>query len=97
MSSKAQATLEVPRASDKAPSSASTLRGDDTADEKKSDTQDDEGTLDGDEGRTDVLDDVEYPSGMRMFFIVTALVMSVFLFSLDLVSQPAATSSRIAD
>lgn len=28
----------------------------------------------------------EYPSGIKMFFIVVALVMSVFLLSLDMVS-----------
>lgn len=32
------------------------------------------------------LSEDEYPSGMKMFFIVVALVLSVFLLSLDMVS-----------
>lgn len=32
------------------------------------------------------LSEDEYPSGLKMFFIVVALVLSVFLLSLDMVS-----------
>ena len=34
--------------------------------------------------------DAEYPSGFKMLFIVVALVLSVFLLSLDMVSRPVA-------
>jgi hypothetical protein len=34
----------------------------------------------------DELREDEYPSGLKMFFIVVALVLSVFLLSLDMVS-----------
>lgn len=37
-------------------------------------------------GQPDELGHDEYPSGIKMFFIVVALVLSVFLFALDLVS-----------
>jgi hypothetical protein len=30
-------------------------------------------------------DDIEYPTGIKMFFIVVALVLSIFLLSLDMV------------
>ena len=36
-------------------------------------------------GETVEPDDTEYPSGFKLFFIVVALVMSVFLVSLDMV------------
>lgn len=32
-------------------------------------------------------EDVEYPTGFKMFFIVVALVMSIFLLSLDMVCR----------
>ncbi|CAM1511004.1 Fc.00g085170.m01.CDS01 [Cosmosporella sp. VM-42] len=84
MSSPAPTTLEVPKETevDRAPSSASTLRGEDDVQEKKG--TDDEGTLDGTTDEVEDLNEDEYPSGLKMFFIVLALVLSVFLFSLDL-------------
>lgn len=36
--------------------------------------------------QNDELSEDEYPSGIKMFFIVLALVLSVFLLSLDMVS-----------
>ncbi|KAF7554898.1 hypothetical protein G7046_g6689 [Stylonectria norvegica] len=86
MSSPPPTALEVPAEHERAASAASTLRGDDVVDEKKGD---DEGTLDGDVGTDeqsegDELNDDEYPSGLKMFFIVIALVLSVFLLSLDM-------------
>lgn len=76
--------LEVPREPEPAASSASTLRGeDDVIQEKETGANDDAGTVTEQE---DILNEDEYPTGMKMFFIVLALVLSVFLFSLDLVS-----------
>lgn len=75
--------LEVPnKETEVAASSASTLRGDDeVVQEKVEDSTVDETV----EDAGDLLNDDEYPSGLKMFFIVLALVLSVFLFSLDLV------------
>lgn len=88
--------LDVPRDQERAVSTASTLHeeeipsvldekvgqetdnGSDKASEKAS-KQDQELGIAGDEPEQ------EYPSGFKMFFIVLALVLSVFLLSLDMV------------
>ncbi|KAF4470261.1 major facilitator superfamily transporter [Fusarium albosuccineum] len=74
--------LEVPQNQKRPESTASTLRGEEVQ-EKKEEQEDvdvTDGTIDG----GDDLSEDEYPSGIKMFFIVLALVLSVFLFSLDL-------------
>ncbi|KAM5354227.1 hypothetical protein ACJ41O_000877 [Fusarium nematophilum] len=75
--------LEVPQGPDRPESTASTLRGEEPIQEKK-EQQEDEDITDGTVDGGDDLNEDEYPSGIKMFFIVTALVLSVFLFSLDL-------------
>jgi hypothetical protein len=81
-----KANLEVPVATDRPESTTTTLRGEDLQ-EKKEERQTDEdvetGTLEGNNDSDNPDDD--YPTGINMFFIVLALVMAVFLFSLDLV------------
>lgn len=76
--------LEVPDVPDRPESTTSTLRGEDVQEKKEGEELEDvtDGTVDG----GDELSEDEYPSGIKMFFIVLALVLSVFLFSLDLVS-----------
>jgi hypothetical protein len=82
-------------------SSASTLRGEATPNEEIKDdhsasyavsitanananaNKEDHGSNHG----MDETDDVEYPSGLKMFFIVLALVLSIFLLALDMVSN----------
>lgn len=87
--------LEVPKDSDRTVSSASTIAGDQLSekaaylsggdDEKQQDKQEKQDDVSSN-AATDVPDDTEYPSGIKMFFIVVALVMSIFLLSLDMVS-----------
>ncbi|KAI8717511.1 MFS domain-containing protein [Fusarium sp. LHS14.1] len=74
--------LEVPEVPDRPESTTSTLRGEDVQEKKEDQEVEDidDGTVDG----GDELSEDEYPSGIKMFFIVLALVLSVFLFSLDL-------------
>ncbi|KAH7163525.1 major facilitator superfamily domain-containing protein [Dactylonectria estremocensis] len=77
-------TLEVPKGTERPVSTASTLRGEDITQEKKQDdgtTTDGEATLD---GTDDEIDLSEYPTGLKMFFIVLALVLSIFLVALDM-------------
>lgn len=89
--------LEVPRDSDRTVSSASTIAGDQVSEKANylsggEDNQHDEKQEKQDEvssnAATDVADETEYPSGIKMVFIVVALVMSIFLLSLDMVSIP---------
>mgnify|MGYP000959005701 CR=1 FL=1 len=77
--------LEVPNVPDRPESTTSTLRGEDVQEKKEGEELEDitDGTVDG----ADELSEDEYPSGIKMFFIVLALVLSVFLFSLDLVGH----------
>ncbi|KAK7421865.1 hypothetical protein QQZ08_009743 [Neonectria magnoliae] len=78
------ATLEVPEEQERPVSTASTLRGEDLVNEKKQDdgaTTDGDGTLD---GLDEEIDTTEYPTGFKMFFIVLALVLSIFLVALDM-------------
>lgn len=77
--------LEVPNVPDRPESTTSTLRGEDVQEKKEGEELEDitDGTVDG----GDELSEDEYPSGIKMFFIVLALVLSVFLFSLDLVGH----------
>ncbi|KAF4982067.1 hypothetical protein FZEAL_2254 [Fusarium zealandicum] len=76
--------LEVPRAPEHPESTTSTLQGDEVTHEKK-EQQEDEDIADGTvDGGDEELNEDEYPAGIKMFFIVLALVLSVFLFSLDL-------------
>ncbi|KAF4966565.1 hypothetical protein FSARC_5807 [Fusarium sarcochroum] len=87
--------LEVPAAAERPESTTSTLRGEDVAEKKEEAQIDDEkkeqkldedletGTVEGNND-SDELGEDEYPTGINMFFIVLALVMAVFLFSLDL-------------
>ncbi|KAM0425136.1 hypothetical protein ACHAPT_009697 [Fusarium lateritium] len=74
--------LEVPDVPDRPESTTSTLRGEEVQEKKEEQEVEDitDGTVDG----GDELSEDEYPSGIKMFFIVLALVLSVFLFSLDL-------------
>ncbi|PNY26418.1 Pantothenate synthetase [Tolypocladium capitatum] len=65
--------LEVPRHTDWAVSSSSTLTGEDEKHQGKPA-----------EGLSRKLSEDEYPSGIKMAFIAVALVLSVFLFSLDM-------------
>lgn len=60
----------------------------DGLDEKREDKPDEkreETTVDSPVQNEELAED-EYPSGLKMFFIVLALVLSVFLLSLDMVS-----------
>ncbi|KAK7415139.1 hypothetical protein QQX98_006083 [Neonectria punicea] len=78
------ANLEVPDEQERPVSTASTLRGEDLVNEKKQDdgaTTDGDGTLD---GLDEEIDTTEYPTGFKMFFIVLALVLSIFLVALDM-------------
>ncbi|KAH8688168.1 major facilitator superfamily domain-containing protein [Ilyonectria robusta] len=82
---KQSATLGVPREPERPVSTASTLRGEDLSQEKKQ--QDDGTTTDGEatlDGTEDEVDLSEYPTGLKMFFIVLALVLSIFLVALDM-------------
>lgn len=86
-------SLVVPQGPERPESTTSTLRGEENLQEKKpakniqdEKKQDDDPTSEG-EGAIVTGEDPEepeYPTGMKMFFIVFALVLSVFLFSLDL-------------
>jgi len=85
-------SLEVPATTDRPESTTSTLRGEDVQ-EKKEEKQDEDveaGTVSGNND-SDEVDEDEYPTGINMFFIVLALVMAVFLFSLDLVTHSSIT------
>ncbi|KAF4447107.1 hypothetical protein F53441_9338 [Fusarium austroafricanum] len=78
--------LEVPATADRPESTASTLRGEDVREKEEEKQQDEDveaGTVSGNND-SDETDEDEYPKGINMFFIVLALVMAVFLFSLDL-------------
>ncbi|KAL6915954.1 hypothetical protein ACHAPO_005406 [Fusarium lateritium] len=81
-----KANLEVPATTERPGSTTTTLRGEDIQ-EKKEERQTDEdvetGTVEGNNDSDNPEDD-DYPTGINMFFIVLALVMAVFLFSLDL-------------
>lgn len=88
--------LEVPRDHERPTSTASTVVNEDVPsviDEKVGRDQDnasDKGSETEKASKKDVEageedDGVEYPSGLKMFFIVLALVLSVFLLSLDMV------------
>lgn len=93
--------LEVPRDTDHTVSSASTLAGDHlSSDEKVIEPR-----ASGDEKhedsvkeqvQSDELSEDEYPSGIKMVFIVVALVLSIFLLSLDMVrfKHPASESEH---
>jgi hypothetical protein len=89
--SEKQSALDVPKGTERPVSTASTLRGEDAMIEKKEDGGLTDGgeTLDGTLESQDEVDLSEYPSGMKMAFIVIALVLSIFLVALDMVcSQP---------
>ncbi|KAF4997162.1 hypothetical protein FGRMN_4056 [Fusarium graminum] len=79
--------LEVPATATRPESTTSTLRGEDNVQEKKEESNLDEdveaGTVQNNTDSDDPNED-DYPKGINMFFIVLALVMAVFLFSLDL-------------
>lgn len=90
------ATLQVPQGgngSGNAPSTTtSTLAGDDyTLDKKDGDhSPSEDGRDDTEKDAKDIpaddeLRDDEYPSGIKLLFIVFALVMSIFLLALDMV------------
>lgn len=80
-------TLDVPQGTARPESTASTLRGEDAMIEKKEDGGMTDGgeTLDGTLESQEEVDPNEYPSGMKMVFIVIALVLSIFLVALDMV------------
>lgn len=89
--------LAVPKGSDRTISSASTIAGDQVSEKANySSGGEDESRANNLQEKLDdvsstvaddVSDDTEYPSGIKMVFIVVALVMSVFLLSLDMVSR----------
>ncbi|KAI5457117.1 major facilitator superfamily domain-containing protein [Mariannaea sp. PMI_226] len=86
MSEKTSA-LDVPKVSDRPESTTSTLRGEDVGIEKK----DEGGLTDGGETIDETLGSQDgdtpaeqYPSGVKMLFIVVALVLSMFLVALDM-------------
>ncbi|KYK61950.1 efflux pump antibiotic resistance protein [Drechmeria coniospora] len=90
-----QTGLGVPRRSDHTVSSASTLAGDrpSSSDEKVTDPGAGSTAADDEKSRhddnfsdrpPDELSDDEYPSGVKLVFIVIALVLSIFLLSLDM-------------
>lgn len=99
MSRPQSSSLEVPQEYDgeQLASSASTLAGEPPINEKVKESGSSrhsaasissnkkEEAAAGD-GSTDEPDDIVYPSGLKMFFIVVALVMSIFLLALDMVS-----------
>jgi hypothetical protein len=90
--------LEVPKDSGRTVSSASTIAGDQVSDKaaylsggdddkhdeslEKLEKQDEVAST----AATEVPDEIEYPSGIKLLFIVVALVMSIFLLALDMVS-----------
>ncbi|KAF5127878.1 putative efflux pump gsfJ [Metarhizium anisopliae] len=86
--------LAVPKGSDRNISSASTIAGDQVSEKANysSGSEDERRANNIQEKHDDVSstvaddasDDIEYPSGIKMVFIVVALVMSVFLLSLDM-------------
>lgn len=82
-------SLDVPKDEQQPVSSASTVAAEPSFIEKIDDTsaRDSESiTKDEDAGSANDAgepDDIEYPTGAKMFFIVVALVMSIFLLSLD--------------
>lgn len=82
-------SLDVPRLdSGWATSVASTVAGDEYTNEKvpgsnaSDNEKHDDATV---TSQQPTQDEEEYPSGMKMFFIVVALVCSIFLLSLDMV------------
>ncbi|CAG7560431.1 unnamed protein product [Fusarium equiseti] len=87
MAAESAKKLEVPATTDRPESTTSTLRGEDIQEKKKEEGQTDEdveaGTVQGNSD-SDSPEEDDYPTGINMFFIVLALVMAVFLFSLDL-------------
>jgi hypothetical protein len=96
------ASLEVPKTPNNVGSSASTLTGDVSPGEKTIgyNTPRDSESLhkkEPDTENTDDDDSVEYPSGVKMLLIVFALVMSIFLLSLDMVSSYPSNESRSLD
>jgi hypothetical protein len=97
MAAESAKKLEVPATTDRPESTTSTLRGEDVQEKKKEEGQTDEdveaGTVQGNSD-SDSPEEDDYPTGINMFFIVLALVMAVFLFSLDLVRY-ASTPSLI--
>jgi hypothetical protein len=89
-------SLAVPKDGGRPISSTTTLAGDAASSEKKlqeESPQDSESTSKNENssnvGEMDEPDDTEYPSGFKLFFIVVALVMSIFLVSLDMVRDAA--------
>lgn len=96
-------SLDVPKTPNNVASSASTLAGDVSPGEKtlEYNTPRDSESLHKKEeavpepSNPDDEDNIEYPSGFKMLLIVFALVMSIFLLSLDMVRPlPPATQSN---
>lgn len=102
MSSK-PASLDVPRVGNAwAASTASTIAGDDLLHEKahhdvsssNEDNYTEKTTQSIASSHTDEAPEEEYPSGMKMFFIVVALVFSIFLLALDMVCSSTNTALK---
>lgn len=97
--------LQVPRDSEPPASSASTLAGDrlsEKADPQPGSVHDGEDDVQQEKkdavasaATADAVDDNEYPTGIKMVFIVIALVMSIFLLALDMVSFPRPPPPRL--
>lgn len=97
----ARQSLDIPPASSGvATSAASTVVGSEFAHEKAHDSASSHSGTDHDHlNEKDVveaseeqtpdesIDDTEYPTGMKLFFIVLALIFSIFLLALDMVSH----------
>lgn len=89
-------SLDVPRPESGFHTSvASTVAGDDFLHEKAHDSTDSEVGKHAEDKTSSTSEDdsaTEYPTGMKMFFIVLALVLSIFLLALDMVCTYPPTS-----
>jgi hypothetical protein len=88
-------TLVVPRDPEATPSQTPSMIADEEALARKLEDVEGGNTTAEEEEPTAEVDESEYPQGMKMIFVVVALVLSIFLVALDMVcpSSPLATSS----
>lgn len=91
-------SLKGPKAEDGLASTTSTLTGDQPPREKiDNETSSTNKESDADPNSNGAGGKEDYPSGLKLFFIVSALVLSVFLLSLDMVchSHPFPTHIKL--